>query len=163
MIQLRKSRFWLFFIFIIIIFFVIFCYFSISIFLFQEKDLVIYDQDTKVEYVRTPLNPDDVFTVEWVHSVEKTLWQEKFKINDEEEIILVETRFESFGSGVPNQKAGKIAIKDGYVIMSELNEVKEFYQWIHSHNAKFNIKKNGDKFLQTKDVPHHHKAEIIIE
>ncbi len=129
----------------------------------KEKELVIYDQETKEEYARTDLNPNDFFTVEWIHSVEQTEWKEKLEINDEDKIILTETRFKSFGSGVPNEKAGKIMVKDGYVIMTDLYEEKEFYQWIHSHNANFKIKKNNNVFLQTKDIPHHHKAEIIIE
>ncbi len=126
-------------------------------------ELVIYDQETKEEYARTLLDPEDTFSVEWIHSVEKTKWKEKLQVNEEGKIILIETSFKSFGSGVPNQKEGKVHIKDGYIIMTDFYEEKKNYQWIHSHDANFEIKKNNQSFLKTNDIPHHHKAEIIIE
>src|SRR5699024_7195237 len=105
----------------------------------KEMELIIYDQDTGEEYVRTSVNLDDEFTVQWEHSVEKTIWKETLKVNKDGVIVLVETRFRSFGAGVPSSKEGNVYFEDGYLVMTDLQEVKDYYQWIHSHNAKFTI------------------------
>lgn len=76
--------------------------------------------------------------------------------------MLTETRFQSFGAGVPNNK-GKVSFKDGFVVMEDLNEKKDAYYWIHSQLAELTVYKNGKKLLLPGDVPHHHKVEMFIE
>lgn len=141
--------------------------FSIIFILFnQDKqiELVIYDQDTGDEYIRTEVERGDEFVVQWEHSVEKELWQEKLKINEDGDIVLIETRFRSFGAGVPSSKdEGNVYFENGFLVMTDLQEVKNYYQWIHSHKAKFMIFKNDEPFLLTTDIPHHHKAEMIVK
>lgn len=130
----------------------------------EEMKLVVYDQETGKKYVSTLIESADELVVQWEHSVERETWQEKLQINEAGDIVLVETRFRSFGAGVPNMKEeGNVYFADGYLVMSDLYEVKEYYQWIHSHNAKFMIFINNEQLVDTTDIPHHHKAEIIIE
>ncbi len=129
----------------------------------EQMVLIISDQETGEEYKRTAIHTDDKFTVQWVHSVEKTHWQETLTVNEDGEIVLTETRFRSFGAGVPNEKNGSIYFDDGFLVMTDLEEVKENYQWIHSHDAAFTIFKNDKQFLRTNDIPHHHKVEIMIK
>lgn len=129
----------------------------------EQLTLIISDQETGEEYKRTTIHAEDAFTVQWVHSVEKTLWQETLTVNKEGEIVLTETRFRSFGAGVPNEKNGSVYFEGGFLVMMDLAEVKDDYQWIHSHHAAFTILKNGEPFLRTNDIPHHHKAEIIVK
>ncbi|HLR72019.1 MAG TPA: DUF1850 domain-containing protein [Pseudogracilibacillus sp.] len=125
--------------------------------------IIIQDQETGVEYVKSKIIPEDVLTIQWEHSVEKTIWQEKLQIDQEGSIILTETRFRSFGAGVPFKKDGYTTIEDGFVVMKGLEEEKEEYQWIHSQKAQFKIFINGETLLHPTDIPHHHKAEIIIK
>ncbi len=129
----------------------------------QQLELVIRDQETGVDYVRERVDPGDELVVQWEHSVEKTIWKEKLRIESNQSLILVETRFRSFGAGVPNAKDGNITFEDGYVVMKDLEEVKESYLWIHSQKAKFTILKNEKNFLLPGDIPHHHKVEMMIE
>ena len=129
----------------------------------EQLTLIISDQETGEEYKRTTIHAEDEFTVQWVHSVEKTLWQETLTVNKEGEIVLTETRFRSFGAGVPNEKNGSVYFDDGFLVMTDLEEVKDDYQWIHSHHTEFTILKNDEPFLRTNDIPHHHKAEIIVK
>lgn len=129
----------------------------------EQMVLIISDQETGEEYKRTTIHAEDEFTVQWVHSVEKTLWQETLTVNKEGEIVLTETRFRSFGAGVPNEKNGSVYFEGGFLVMTDLAEVKNDYQWIHSHHTEFTILKNDEPFLRTNDIPHHHKAEIIVK
>lgn len=129
----------------------------------SSMKIVILDQETGKEYVHQSIDVNDELIIEWVHSVEKTLWQEKIKITEDGEIMLIETSFESYGSGVPYEKDGTVKIKDGYVILSDLNEVKDNYRWIHSQHANVTIYKNKEILLSPNDIPHHHKVELIVK
>src|SRR5699024_3305290 len=119
--------------------------FLLLFFLFWTDEpmvLIISDQETGEEYKRTYIHADDEFTVQWVHSVEKTLWQETLTVNKDGEIVLTDTRFRSFGARVINEKDGNIYFDDGFLVMIDLEEVKNHYQWIHKHDTKFIIFKN---------------------
>ncbi|GIN22399.1 MAG TPA: DUF1850 domain-containing protein [Bacillus bacterium] len=129
----------------------------------QSLELVLCDQEDGTEYIREEVNPDDEIIVHWRHSVERTIWEEKLKIEKDGTFTLTETRFQSFGAGVPNEKGGKVSIKDGYVVMEDLNETKPAYYWIHSQLAELTVYKNGKELLLPDDIPHHHKVEMIIE
>lgn len=129
----------------------------------KQLELVIFDQETGEEYKRERVDPGDELVIEWEHSVEKTTWQEKLLIESNATFMLTETRFRSFGAGVPNGKNGSVTFEDGYVVMSELEERKQRYLWIHSQKAKFTIIKNEKNFLLPDEIPHHHKVEMIIE
>lgn len=133
---------------------------------FNSKDhwiIVIKDQETNIEYMNNVIGSDDILTFEWIHSVEKTYWQEKIQITDDGKIMLIETSFESYGSGVPFQKEGKVKVKNGYITISNLKEIKEVYRWIHSQKANFTIYKNDEILLNPDDIPHHHKVELIVK
>ena len=163
----KRSRFRLlpiYHLFFITLLFILFILITIFINREMKMELIIYDQDTGDEYARTEVKDGDQFTVQWVHSVEQETWQEILEINKQGEIVLIETRFRSFGSGVPSSKEdGNVYFEDGFLVMTDLYEVKQYYQWIHSHNAKFMILKNDEHFLHTTHIPHHHKAEMIIK
>lgn len=151
---------WMFFLIVTFLMFILLFFMRTE----EQMTLIIYDQETGEEYKKTSVKLDDEFTVQWEHSVEKEMWQEKLKINKNGEIVLIETRFRSFGSGVPNAKEeGNVYFEDGFLVMTNLQEVKDYYQWIHSQRANFSILKNDEQFLLTSDIPHHHKAEIVIK
>ncbi len=47
------------------------------------------------------MDPDDVFTLSYRHSVEQTLIQETFVIHSDHGLVLVAMHYESFGAGLP--------------------------------------------------------------
>ncbi len=64
---------------------------------------------------------DNHFTVRWIHSVELTPWEELFQVIDGH-IYLEETRFQSFGAGVPDAIGTQSETADGYVTYSGIHQ-----------------------------------------
>lgn len=76
---------------------------------------------------------DKTFEIGWIHSVEKEPWFEKYKLRNDD-LYLVETRFKTFGAGVPS--TGEIIpSNDGYVHM-RMNRKMEAIHLIVSENIK---------------------------
>ncbi|MDV2684970.1 DUF1850 domain-containing protein [Alkalihalophilus lindianensis] len=108
------------------------------------------------------INVGDQWTIKWIHSVEKTPWEETYEVSEDGSLRLVETVFYSFGAGVPHEK-GSMTIEDGKVVTREIDQEIEAFRWIHSHNAEFAIYLNDEILFQTEDLPHHEPLELIIE
>ena|SRR5660397_129139 len=68
------------------------------------------------------VDEDDEFIVKWIHSVELTPWEEIFRIDSENNMILDRTRFQQFGAGVPDFAGKTVEIKDGYITYGEINQ-----------------------------------------
>lgn len=68
------------------------------------------------------VNPGDEFIMKWIHSVELTPWEEIFRIDENNEMILDRTRFQQFGAGVPDYAGTKTEVKDGYIIFSGIDQ-----------------------------------------
>ena len=49
-----------------------------------------------------PIKNGEEFTVYFIHSVERTPWYEIYYVNNDNEIYLKETRFYSYGAGLPS-------------------------------------------------------------
>lgn len=58
---------------------------------------------------------EDDFTLQWIHSVEKEEWLEKYE-RDGDRLLLTETTFKTYGAGVPTD-GEIISSEDGYVHM----------------------------------------------
>ena len=129
----------------------------------QELVLIIRDQETKQIYVSKSVEIEGVIETSWIHSVEKTPWHEKWRITESGEFSLIETRFQSFGAGVPHQTEGNVRIVDGYTVMTGDSQILPVYRWIHSQNAQFKLMYNDSTILATEAVPHHSKLEMFIK
>ena len=68
------------------------------------------------------VSPGDEFIMKWIHSVELTPWEEIFRIDENNEMILDRTRFQQFGAGVPDYAGTKTEIIDGYIIFSGIDQ-----------------------------------------
>ncbi|MER1987196.1 MAG: DUF1850 domain-containing protein [Solibacillus sp.] len=66
-----------------------------------------------VDYGQGQLFITSDFTLNWIHSVEKEPWFEKYRI-DEHTLFLEETYFKTFGAGVPSEGT-YIESNDGYI------------------------------------------------
>ena len=63
------------------------------------------------------------FDLGWIHSVEKEEWIEHYEINGDH-LLLVSTRFKTFGAGVPSISKD-VELIDGYVQMKINQPYKE--------------------------------------
>jgi len=63
------------------------------------------------------------FDLGWIHSVEKEEWIEHYEIN-QDDLILVSTKFKTFGAGVPSISED-VELIDGYVQMKINQPYKE--------------------------------------
>lgn len=66
--------------------------------------------------------PRNIFTLTYIHSVEKTPVVEYYKIKANGDLKLIKTQFESYGAGLPLE-TNNFVIKDGKFILSDMNIV----------------------------------------
>lgn len=128
-----------------------------------DYQLLICDQNDDKEYVRQDVHVGDQLEVSWIHSVELTPWIEVLEVSDDQTLILTETRFQSFGAGVPHDSEGEVQVIDGFTVMTGLERSFEQYRWIHSQEAKLTVQLNGEPLLLPEDVPHHHRVVMYLE
>ncbi|WNF38664.1 DUF1850 domain-containing protein [Bacillaceae bacterium IKA-2] len=131
-----------------------------------NNQLIIKEQRTNVEYLNVVVENGDKIEVHWIHSVELTPWVEVYEITDQRgqmELKLIETRFQSFGAGVPDYQIGTAIIEDGFIVINDLEVYIERFKWIHSHDASYELKLNGNMIIETKFLPHHIPIEFFIE
>lgn len=118
------------------------------------------DQET---LYKAPIQPGDDLTFHWVHSVEHFRWQEEILVTEQGTLMIVESRFEGFGAGIPHENPGGVRVEDGRVILENVNREVEQYQWLHSHTALPEILLQGDVMLTGSQLPHHQALEMTIE
>ncbi len=76
---------------------------------------------------------EKTFEIGWIHSVEKEEWFETYEIAGDE-LLLKETRFKTFGAGVPSN-GEIIPSEDGFVHMKVNQSMKELRLTV-SQNVK---------------------------
>lgn len=129
----------------------------------DDWTLVVRSQEDGAVYYRVDdVESGEKFTIEWIHSVEKTPWRETYQITDEGDLMLIETAFQSFGAGVPHQK-GTMTVEDGEVIVRDIHERLPVFRWIHSQTVDFHLHYNNKLIFDAEDLPHHERMEILIE
>ncbi|MGM8216133.1 DUF1850 domain-containing protein [Bacillaceae bacterium W0354] len=87
----------------------------------SNKKLVIKSLDTDEILWQNNINAGDWFYHRYIHSVEKSPVIEKFMVNENYEILTMESWTKSFGAGMPYEREGKVEISDGYYILRDLN------------------------------------------
>ncbi|WP_177194687.1 DUF1850 domain-containing protein [Alteribacillus iranensis] len=127
-----------------------------------EYWVVVKHQETGETYWEEEAEIGEKITISWTHSVEKTLWEDQLKVDEEGELILTQTRFQSYGAGVDHENDEKVTFKDGNVVYEDINKKLDCYQWIHSHDAEHKVTFREEHSLM-KELPHHEPIEICIE
>ncbi|WP_081792121.1 DUF1850 domain-containing protein [Caldalkalibacillus mannanilyticus] len=128
------------------------------------QKLIIQHQKTAEIYNQIDIERGDRIEVAWIHSVEKTPWSEIFEVTHEGQLQLIETRFQSFGAGVPHLALSEdMHTEDGYTVITGFSHILPHYRWIHSQQAEFSISINGERIMAPHDLPHHHPIEMCIE
>ncbi|ARB46788.1 DUF1850 domain-containing protein [Alloalcanivorax xenomutans] len=78
-------------------------------------------QEGKALRYAFPTTSGSDFVLRWTHSVEKEDWEERFQIQTDGSLMLVETRFKTFGAGVPAAVGSETRLEQGWVVMSGIH------------------------------------------
>lgn len=65
------------------------------------------------------VDPEDFVSLTYRHSVELTEVEGRFKVGPGSELLAVETRMESVGSGLPNAFPGRTVVRNGWLVVDE--------------------------------------------
>lgn len=76
------------------------------------------------------------FTLQWIHSVEKELWQEHYQTANQQ-LLLTTSHFKTFGAGTPSNE-GTITSKDGW-LHYQVDRLLPRINWIISRNVESTI------------------------
>ena len=128
----------------------------------NEYWVVVEHQETGERYWEEKAEIEEGITISWTHSVEKTLWEDQLKVDEEGELVLTQTRFQSYGAGVDHENDEKVTFKDGNVVYEDINKKLDCYQWIHSHDAEHTITFREEQLL-ANELPHPELIEKCIE
>lgn len=97
-----------------------------GILLFPRPFLTMASYPDGHVYMRLAVKPQESFSVQWTHSVEKTPWREVYQIAPfgQSRMKLVETRFKSYGAGVPADAGGQCRVVDGWIV-ADLDQTRD--------------------------------------
>lgn len=124
--------------------------------------LVLRDQQTGKVLASIPVEEGEQLTYRWIHSAEFIPWIEEFTIQKDGSFHLDTIKVAGFGAGIPENK-GVTSVKDGMVVMEQLDQVFGEIRWIHSQTALTSITVGDTIFITGEDVPHHIPVELTIE
>ena len=127
----------------------------------SQPVLVIYSQDSGEQHLVVPVHADDRLEYHWIHSFEHIPWNERYIIQKDLTLRLTRIEVAGFGAGIPENK-GKTEVRNGMVIMSELNEAFDNISWIHSNTALSSISLNNHIIAAGSDLPHHQPVRLEI-
>ncbi|MFZ5966699.1 MAG: DUF1850 domain-containing protein [Bacillota bacterium] len=100
---------------------VIILLFTGFLFLYKIPVLTVVELSSEKTIFITKTFPNDIFSVKWMHSVELQPWEEIFQITDDYTVMLKDTRFKSFGAGVPDAAGKRTTIEDGYIVFHDID------------------------------------------
>ncbi len=102
---------------------------------------------------------DGKFNIVFVHSVEKTLVEECFTIEPDGSLILFETRYSSYGAGLPSDAEGGFAVEDGKFLLKlhrRFERITLRVSHIEGHGIVF-----SDRTIWFKDIANVNDALTI--
>ncbi len=124
--------------------------------------MTVSHQATGEVVYRALVQPGDVLEYEWIHSFELIPYTEEFVIEKKGLLRLTTIRVAGFGAGIPENK-GKMTVEDGMVVMSEIDEIFEEINWIHTTSNLTRITLKGETILRGTDLPHHEPYNLRVE
>lgn len=138
------------------------CVLSIFYKVGYTKVLTISHQETGEIYVKMRVQSGDELNYKWIHSFEHIPWIEEYKILDNNSLQLYEIKVAGFGAGIPENE-GKVEIRDGMVVMSDLDQNFEEINWINSNTALSYISINDDEIIKGSELPHHERLKLVVK
>ncbi len=137
---------------------------TLSIFLKigYTKVLTISHQETGEIYLKIRVESEVVLKYKWIHSFEHIPWIEEYKILDNNSLQLYEIKVAGFGAGIPENK-GVVEVRDGMVVMSNLDQNFKEINWINSNTALEYIGLNDEEIIKGSDLPHHEPLKLVVK
>lgn len=131
----------------------------------NTPELVVEDAESGAEFFHVDADEVDSISLAWIHSIEKTPWEEHYRVEDEH-LVLTDVYLKSFGAGAPTDLEGLTRNEDGMVHTSGINREVPRLQWVHSHATSHTLTINflsGDPPLVLDDeIPHHTFATVYV-
>ncbi len=84
--------------------------------------VVMTNAETNEVYFQQPLEADGVFSVSYIHSVNKSNVEEYYRM-EEDELYLFRARYRAFGAGVATEldEGQTLSYEDGYMIIENIH------------------------------------------
>ncbi len=93
------------------------------------------------------VKPGDAWNIAFTHSVEKTPWEEFFRVNGIDDMTMTHTRFESFGWGFPYSSGdGRLSHTDDGKFILEMNRPYKMVNMRISEQAMQHIIHENDDY-----------------
>ena len=125
---------------------------------FYKKETLVIESDTRNDIYL----PVETFELHWIHSIEKEEWYEVYKIVDQE-LLLEETYFKTFGAGVPNESDTTAEVtEDGFVKYTVNDKYPNLYLNV-SDNVQTKIVQGDQEILLYEIYEPYTAVEISVE
>lgn len=118
---------------------------SCSCFKSVEKHLLIIYNNEGEKIASYPLNKGDFFSIEFIHSVNKSPVIEYYKFDNNNNIYVYKTAYYNFGAGVPTELTGKEKLSygaDGSIIIDhidkKIDDLTYYLSSIYDHILRIN-------------------------
>ncbi|MBQ2004589.1 MAG: DUF1850 domain-containing protein [Peptococcaceae bacterium] len=81
------------------------------------------DAETDKVYFQQPLEADGVFSVSYIHSVNKSNVEEYYRLEEDDQLYLFRARYRAFGAGVATEleEGQTLSYEDGYMIIENIH------------------------------------------
>lgn len=136
----------------------------IGLFSLPQTYLTLSNQLTGERYLLQPVRKKEEFSLTWRHSVELQPWEEIFQANPKDkEFVLVETRFRSYGAGVPDLSLGGYRLEDGFIVYKNLYQTYSSLPFYLSHFALYHLKIRNKSYDLSLIVPDNTKVALSLE
>lgn len=85
--------------------------------------VVMTNAETDEVYFQQPLEADGVFSVSYIHSVNKSNVEEYYRLEDDDKLYLFRARYRAFGAGVATEleEGQTLSYEDGYMIIENIH------------------------------------------
>ncbi|PYZ92683.1 hypothetical protein CR194_13560 [Salipaludibacillus keqinensis] len=95
--------------------------------------LIIEERNSGNTLWQKPINEDEWFRHEYIHSVEKSKVIEKFKLGPDGQMLAMESWTRSFGAGLPFEHKGEVERVDGYYVIRNIQDPLDELTMLPSH------------------------------
>ena len=85
--------------------------------------VVMTNAETNEVYFQQPLEADGVFSVSYIHSVNKSNVEEYYRLEEDDQLYLFRARYRAFGAGVATEleEGQTLSYEDGYMIIENIH------------------------------------------
>ena len=114
-----------------------------------NKRLIIYNYNSETEIKEFNIKNNDYFSIEFIHSVNKSPVIDYYKFNDSNEIYVYKTIYYNYGAGVETELENRETLRygdDGSMIIENINKkidsLTYYLSSIYDHKLRIN---NGEE------------------